>query len=248
MGSGRDKKAWAMIFTVAMLFSTLGGLSSIAGAPAKLTSDNRNYFDSALPEITNTGFEEAIQFEYIDKDISLAAMWNDWILMSFPNKIAGHPFAVIIDGLDNGGGLVEWDIIRGWDAQNQTWMTSAKFWPPSLNTFNYVDNTMGFWLHISNYGDGALTIVGNLPQSGELITIQLYAGWNLVGYPCMASQSIQSVIGNILYYVSATEVYDRTDPYGTRYQNPWDPSYYVNPGKAIWIYMTSDEIWMFTCP
>jgi PKD repeat protein len=173
--------------------------------------------------------------EIFDIDIADAAQSNGWILMSFPNNISGHPFSIIEDFY----GDTDWDIIRGWDAQNQRWITSAKFWPPSLNTFNYVDNTIGFWLHITSYGDGLLTMEGPLPESGELITMTTLAGWNLIGWPGNPTRMIDFISMEAPSWTSVW-IYESGDEYQIREADIYNE--YFQPGYAYWICGLYDEL------
>jgi hypothetical protein len=190
--------------------------------------------------------------DYFNIDITQAAATDNWILVSFPSKVMGDPLTILVDALNEGAGLVQWDIIQRYEsnpmAPQPGWLTTSTFKPPVLNDFTYVDNTMSFWIHITVYGDGNLTVVGDLPITGEVYNIQLYTGWNLVGYPCMTSQDVMTLIGGMLFNIIQTEVYDQVDPYRTRWQDPWDPFYFLSPGQGIWIEVSADEIWAITCP
>jgi hypothetical protein len=190
--------------------------------------------------------------DYFNIDITQAAVTDNWVLVSFPSKVMGDPLTILVDALNEGTGLVQWDIVQRYEsnpmAPQPGWLTTSTFKPPVLNDFTYVDNTMSFWIHITVYGDGNLTVVGDLPITGEVYNIQLYTGWNLVGYPCMTSQDVMTLIGGMLFNVIQTEVYDQVDPYRTRWQDPWDPFFFINPGQGIWIEVSADEIWTITCP
>jgi PKD repeat protein len=188
---------------------------------------------------TDNDTVNVVVLESFDIDISSAGSGNDWILMSYPSKISGHPFTTIIDMLDTGGGYVEWDIIRGWDNLNKVWITSAKFWPPSRNTFNYVDNTMAFWLHISSYGDSVISMGGDLATFGEMAIIPLYTGWNLIGYPFPVGQEMFNTFGILASRSRPVEVYDPSNPYGLRFADIW--SEWHEPGGGYWVYVDFDE-------
>jgi hypothetical protein len=205
--------------------------------------------------LTDTDTMDVIVQDYFNIDITQAAGATDgWILVSFPSKVAGDPLTILVDAVNDGAGYVQWDIVQRYEsnpmAPQPGWLTTATFKPPVLNDFTNVDNNMGFWIHITNIGDGNLAVVGDLPITGEVFNIQLYTGWNLVGYPCMTTQDISTVIGGMLFNVIQTEVYDPTnaDGYRTRWQDPWDSVYFLNPGQGIWIEVSADEIWTITCP
>jgi len=184
---------------------------------------------------------------------SAAGAAGGWILISFPNKVSGNPLTILVDALNQGAGLVQWDVIQRYEANPAApllgWLTTAKFKPSVLNTFTNVDNTMGFWIHITNYGDGNLAIVGDLPITGEVFNIPLYTGWNLIGYPCMTTKDMATMVGGMLFNVMQAEVYDPTnaDGYRTMSVDPWG-AYPLTPGQGLWVLMSGDEVLVITCP
>jgi hypothetical protein len=184
--------------------------------------------------------------DYFNIPIADSASSGGWILLSFPNKISGHPFDVIVDARNDGGGLVQWDIIRHYNSSIPAkWETSAKFWPPSLNTFNFVNNKMGFWLHISNVGDGNLTIAGALPATGEVITMTTIAGWNLIGWPGYDTLMIEIITMTGASWTSVW-VYDPSDEYHIRQADIFNE--YFEPGHGYWVYGLADDVISFTIP
>lgn len=192
--------------------------------------------------LTDTDQMNVTVIEVFDIDIMPAAGSDGWILISFPSKIEGNPLSIITDAVDGGAGLVTWDIVQWYDPtspQGTEWKTTATFKPPSLNTFNYVNNTYSFWIHISNYGDGTLSIEGALPSTGEWATISLYAGWNLVGYPSLAQKCVSDALTGTGY--DAVEVFDPTDPYRTKEVGP---TYVMKPGEGYWVHVPADTIWI----
>lgn len=224
------------------------------GTPVTLTGISPSYFftNPGVYNVTLTVTDSAGQTDtdlmtvtivsIYDKNVGIAAQSNDWILMSFPNKISGHPFSVIVDYY----GDTDWDMICCWDDLQKKWIRSAKFWPPSLNEFNYVDNTMGFYLHISTYGDGILSIEGPLATTGESAMITMITGWNLVGYPLPSGQPASGTIGTLGGLMEPVYTYDPMDPYHNREFNVWGE--FQLPGEAYWIYVTFDEPWIIWCP
>ena len=126
------------------------------------------------------------------------------------------------------------------------WKTTATFKPPPLNTFNYVNNTYSFWIHISNYGDGNLTIQGDLAAVVEWATIELIAGWNLVGYPFPSAQPMMDTFGILINLDMPVETYDPADPYRLRTADI--PTEDHEPGHGYWVHVAADEILTIQCP
>jgi hypothetical protein len=181
-------------------------------------------------------------------DITEAALSDNWILISFPNQIEGNPLTTIVDSIDSGGGFVQWDIVQWYDPQSATgteWKTTSTFKPPPLNTFNYVNNSMGFWIHISDYGDGFLTIAGPLSNTGDDGYLYLFTGWNLVGYPHPTAQPGADTFGGS-FEIDDMYCYDSSDPYRLRFYDWWNEDH--EPGKGYWVHVNNDEVLWMGCP
>jgi PKD repeat protein len=184
--------------------------------------------------------------EIFDIDITEAALSGDWILISFPNQVEGDPLAIVVDAIDAGAGLVVIDIVQWFDPTNAPgteWETSATFKPPMLNTFNYVNNSMGFWAHIAQYGDGVLTITGPLANTGDDGYLYFKAGWNLVGYPFPVGQPSADTFATS-FEIDDMYCYDSTQPYRLRFYDWWGLELH-EPGKGYWVHVNADEVlWM----
>jgi|GEM_PF-2095019 len=205
----------------------------------------QGFIDMAYNLITGDEYFEFTTVAAVD--INDAALSNDWILISFPNQIDGDPLVIIQDMMDDGaGGYVRWNIAQWFDPVTQEWKTTATFMPPSLRTFTYVNNTMAFWLHITDYGgDGLLNFGGAIAQSMDTVTLHFKAGWNLIGYPFPVVQAAFLTFGNLINIADAM-CYDPLDPYRLR-QFDWVIEDH-EPGKGYWIYNLVDETVIWGCP
>ncbi len=190
--------------------------------------------------------------EYFNIDITESMLSGGWILISFPNKVEGHPFTIIVDQVDeigSGIGYVQWDIVQWYDplsAPRTEWKTTSTFKPPSLNTFNYVNNTMGFWIHITDFGDGNLSIAGPIATSGEWVGIPTYIGWNLIGWPSPGGSMLMDdlLIGSNCDIVC---VYDSSAPYGIR--EAITSIEFFEPGHGYWLRnIIADEVILIWIP
>jgi hypothetical protein len=185
--------------------------------------------------LTDTDTMDVTIQQIFDIDISEAALSADWILMSFPNQIEGDPLTTIVDL----GGDTQWDIVQWYDPTDpQPWKTTATFKPPVLNDFNYVNNTYAFWIHITVYGDGIITIVGDLAASGEQAVYNLKTGWNLVGYPFPVAQPAANTFGTA-FSIADAMTYDSADPYRVRFYDWFGENH--EPGEGYWVFCLGDE-------
>jgi parallel beta-helix repeat protein len=72
---------------------------------------------------------------------------------------------------------VSYDNAWSYDAINQEWKSFMKS-KPYAQSLEYLNHTMGIWVNVTQ--DSNLTVAGVVPT---LTTINLQAGWNLVGFP-----------------------------------------------------------------
>ena len=159
--------------------------------------------------------------------ITLGLGWN---LVSWP--LAPHTTS-LTDLLSPLGGACDgawaydaWDDADPW-----------KHWTGDLVG---ADEAMGLWLYMTE--PAILPIIGRQPVS---TTIDLRAGWNLVGYPAQSARPVAEALASIDGSYTQVQTFDPTDP-----ADPWkiydvDLPVYANdlalmePGRAYWIHVTT---------
>jgi len=167
--------------------------------------------------------------EYVSHDIVLQQGWN---LISLPLE---QPDESIDQALGSIAG--KWDCIRTYDPLSpQPWKTNMTGRPEHLNDFDTLDHTQGFWINVTEPGGIILTVSGNLPNS---TSIHLYAGWNLVGYPTLANETVE----NAFWGTGADVVMigDTSEPYHIREVGT---SYVMRPGEGYWVHVPFDTVWV----
>jgi hypothetical protein len=156
-----------------------------------------------------------------------------WNLISFPLIVQNTSIESVLSSIAG-----NWDVAEYYSAIDTAdhWKMYATFWPPSLNDLWNLNNTMGFWLHIT-VPSATLVIHGIEPTS---TSIPLYAGWNLVGYPTL---NTTTTVANALWGTGAdrVEVCDSTDPYRTKEVGP---TYVMKPGEGYWVHVPADTTWL----
>jgi hypothetical protein len=107
-----------------------------------------------------------------------------------------------------------------------------------MNDLNQLDNTQGFWIHVTDPNGADLVVDGDIPLIPHDIT--LYEGWNLVGLPRTDNITVSEVksglTGSITIYVSDP----LKGPQDLRYLDIDDV---MNPEKGFWIHSPITQTW-----
>jgi hypothetical protein len=159
---------------------------------------------------------------------------NSWVFVSYPVTVSGHIEAVINDTL-NGDGGTNWDVAKTWDNQLKKWLTYRK--GGTANTFTDVDNRVGIWLHLTSNGADQML---ELPSTGAypgVMVINLYTGWNLVGYPSGTSRMAPLTLPGLANIVSE---WQSASPYILD-KAPGDVM--MAHGNGYWVHVTADCTW-----
>jgi hypothetical protein len=168
-----------------------------------------------------------------------AGPWPAWRFVSFPIGISGD-VETILDDTMFGDSQTTWDMVQWYDANTREWKSYSKNKPAQLNTLQTLNNTMGLWVHIlSSGGDSMLTtgIKGAYP--GTPVDINLFAGWNMVGFPTASAHLPSAVLPP---EADLMAVYNDAEPYKIEDQPVTTPSFMLH-GRAYWIRVTADCIW-----
>ncbi len=163
-------------------------------------------------------------------DIQLVQGYN---LISLPLVQVSDSLVDIFFSID---GL--WDIVWCYDATDPTdpWKCYATSKPPILNDLHTVDHTMGIWLNVSC--PVTLTVYGLPPES---TVIELWAGWNLVGYPSNGTTNM--TISELKIFTGADEVLG-FDPAAEYLLTELQDNYIMKPGEGFWIHVPADIVWV----
>jgi hypothetical protein len=158
-----------------------------------------------------------------------------WVLVSIPADISSNAYDLFNDAL-NGDGQTTWSVAKSWDNQNKVWLSHRI--GGSANTLTTVDNTMSVWLWLTaNGGDQKLTtpVASYFPSSS--VNIQLYTGWNLVGYPSGTSRLASNTLPGAADMVSEWQA---TSPYIV---DKAPNQVTISHGHGYWVRVTADCTW-----
>ncbi|MEW5937279.1 MAG: C25 family cysteine peptidase [Candidatus Thermoplasmatota archaeon] len=141
-------------------------------------------------------------------------------------------------------GDTTWDRMLWYDATapgGSKWKQYCTYWATELNDLRNVDHRMAVWIYIPNataLGDGYINVSGITPAT---TMINLYAGWNLVGYP--AKNDSLYTVGDLKAATGApyTEGFNASALYQT---SVLPDTYVLRKCEGYWVYVPSDSSWV----
>ena len=185
-------------------------------------------YDSIFGTTSMDNYPLTAPFDYIEYNVPLQEGWNlisipvrqlDWSLNSVLESIAG-----------------QWDVIQTYDTPTDTWISHSIHRPPVLNDLNEMNHFKSYWVNITQPGV-TLTIKGD--AFGSPLSMPLYAGWNLVGYP----SQVPETVANAFFGTTADIVMvgDTSQPYNLR---EVASSYLMQPGEGYVVHVLADSTWV----
>lgn len=160
-------------------------------------------------------------------EVNLDEGWNLVSLPLFPGDVSIPNALADIDG--------KWDYIMAYDAADpDPWKTNLTYRPDSLNDLDALNAKRGFWIRMTEPGHSIS--FGPQPPSTSM---QLYAGWNLVGYPTLDDTTN---VATALWGTQAdcVMVFDPEQPYNLVEVGG---DYMMRPGEGYWVHVPSDTLW-----
>ena len=165
-----------------------------------------------------------------------------------------HPLntdpATVLAGLG-----INYDLVYAWDAtgghpSGGNWMKFARG-VGFGDTLLALDETMGFWIHITASSNVTLNVVGSIPTTTNIALLNDVGGWNLVGYPALANGNLPAVLSTINF--SLVYAYHAADPDQWKLYDVAAPSWsndlaYLSPGWGYWIQVGADGTWTVANP
>jgi parallel beta-helix repeat protein len=129
---------------------------------------------------------------------------------------------------------VSYDRTWSFDSVDQKWKSFMKS-KPHLGALEHVLPSMGVWVNVTE--DSNFTVAGAIPIT---TTIDLKAGWNLVGFP---SFNTTFTVGDLKASLPVTRV-EGLDPTSPPYfLKPLQDSDILQTGHGYWIHVSADATW-----
>jgi len=153
---------------------------------------------------------------------------HGWNLISIPLIQEEQNLTRVLGSIDGWYDAVQWynnpDSKDAWKHH--------KVGKPFGNDLSELNETMGFWIHITQPGDTIFHYNGTQPVVNQ--RIPLHKGWNLVGYPSMTSYNRTEGLNNLTFgtHVDAIWTYNAA----TQKWKKIGPLDYFEIGRGYWIH------------
>ncbi|MFQ6129072.1 MAG: CARDB domain-containing protein [Thermoplasmata archaeon] len=158
----------------------------------------------------------------------------------FTRPLLGGPNLISVPLIQSNGSTemilqtVKYDKAWYYDSSSQEWkwhMTSKGYRRGLLS----VNHTMGLWVNVTEISN--LTVAGIVPAN---TSIQLYSGWNLVGFP---SLNVTYTVSDLKAEVGSTKVegFDSLPPYLLRVLGD---AVVLQAGYGYWVRVEADANWV----
>ncbi len=159
-----------------------------------------------------------------------------WNLISLPFIQPDTNLDVVLSSI-----IGSYDAVQWYNASDNSdyWKHNSIKKSPNLNDLSNIDHIMGFWIHITKPGGVLFEYFGIEPTSNQ--TIQLYPGWNLVGFPSLTSYNRTEGLNNLTFgtHVDSIWTYDAA----TQKWKKIEQSDYFEIGQGYWIHAKTKCEW-----
>jgi hypothetical protein len=158
-----------------------------------------------------------------------------WNLISIPLIQNNQGLTKVLETIDGYYDAVQW---YNPTYSNDPW-EHHKIGKPYGNDLFELNETMGFWIHITQPGDTVFVYNGTQPAINQIIP--LHPGWNLVGYPSLTSYNRTEGL-NILTFdaeVNAIWTFDATIQ---KWEKIGEGDFFET-GRGYWIHAKTECEW-----
>jgi parallel beta-helix repeat protein len=175
-------------------------------------------------------------YPLMDPVISSMYLYEGWNLISIPLIQSETNVGTVLSSISGSYDAVQWYNIS--DTQDP-WKHNHTSKPEHLNDLNDINNTMGFWIHVTEPGGVLFEFSGIKPTLNQ--SIPLHPGWNLVGYPSFTNKLRDTALNNIIFGtdVDAIQTYDAA-------LKTWEEigsSDSFELGRGYWVHSMVEKVW-----
>jgi parallel beta-helix repeat protein len=158
-----------------------------------------------------------------------------WNLISLPLLQSDQNLTKVLENIDGYYDAVQWhdntDSTNPWKHH--------KIGKPFGNDLHKLNETMSFWIHITQPGATTFLYNGTQPISNQ--TIGLQKGWNMVGYPSLTNHNRTVGLNNLEFgkEIDAIQWFDSS----TKTWNDMGGEDSFEIGDGYWIHAKTDCVW-----
>ncbi len=212
---------------------TLVGYVSATGAPHYSYQDNdvgdgewSNYFYIVRAK-DGDGLEDGNENK-VGKFVSY--LDEGWNMISVPLEQTNTSRETVLQTLEN-----NYVSVFGYHAgKSRPWLHWHRDKPNKFNDVIEINHKEGYYTDM--YVADHLVTVGKVAPQTE---INLKAGWNLIGYPCLTERLRNDALSSIAGKYNIVEYYDTASDKEVRIE--WDDP--MMPGLGYWIHATENCVW-----
>jgi parallel beta-helix repeat protein len=158
-----------------------------------------------------------------------------WNLISIPLIVENEDLLTVLQMIEGYYDVVQWYDAGDLDDPWKNYIVGKPFG----NDLLHLNETMGFWIHITKSGDTIFLYNGTIPTENQ--TIQIYEGWNMVGYPSQTSYNRTEGLNNLTFGVDvdAIQWFNAT----SKTWNYLNENDYFVPGRGYWFHSLVEGEW-----
>jgi hypothetical protein len=164
-------------------------------------------------------------------------LYEGWNLISIPYIQMDTDLSSALNSINGSYDAVQW-----YDTGNSSdpWKHYHFSKPSDLSDLDNIDHKMGFWIHVTHPGGVLFEYSGILPAENQ--SINLYPGWNLVGYPSLSNMTSTIALNNIAYGADVDSIW----AYNATTQK-WEeigPTDHFELGRGYWMHSKVTKTWI----
>jgi parallel beta-helix repeat protein len=197
-------------------------------------SDSEGYISFNYDEGITTITFEALAGSFVPPE-NCTILKQGWNLISVPMLQTEQDIICVLDSIDGW-----YDAIQWYDASDaaDNWK-HYKVGKPFGNDLSELNETMGFWVHITKPGGIVFIYNGTQPTLSQ--QIMLYKGWNLVGYPSLTSYNRSEGLNNLAFDSEVDAIWTYNTEIQTWKEMGEGDSFAI--GRGYWVHTKDNAVW-----
>jgi parallel beta-helix repeat protein len=159
-----------------------------------------------------------------------------WNLVSIPLIQSDTNLGSVLSSMAGSYSAVQWYNTTD---NSDHWKHNSTHKPSQWNDLDDVNHKMGFWIYISKPGGTLFDYSGSRPTENQ--TINLYSGWNLVGFPSLGNLNRTLGLNNLEFGVDVDAIQWFDAVTKTWHFMEADDNFEI--GRGYWIHSKVETTW-----
>jgi parallel beta-helix repeat protein len=196
------------------------GTDEIGDLPFSIDTGSWDYYPLMVPS------------RALDNYVVMQPGWN---LISVPYDQKDQEVHLVLGSIDGWYNAIQWyditDTSDHWKHNKST--------KPTESELDLINEKMGLWVYITKPGETIFLYRGTRPKENK--HVELYPGWNLVGYPSLSNKLRDDALNNLAFGsdVDAIWYFNAT----TQEWKELGEFDYFELGRGYWIHSNVTEVW-----